>query len=129
MHGVITSDPFEILQAEKEFYESLYKSRVYAQQTKASFNYDDLPIPKLSEDCKQSGEGVITSDECLKVLNSFALNKTPGNDGLPIAFYQTFWNVVRTLFDRIECPLMSIRETGSRFARVLENIAHLGYAG
>ena len=97
LSGVITSDPFEILQAEKEFYESLYKSRVYAQQTKASFNYDDLPIPKLSEDCKQSGEGVITLDECSKVLNSFALNKTPGNDGLPIEFYQTFWNAVGEL--------------------------------
>ena len=98
LSGVITSDPFEILQAEKEFYdESLYKSRVYAQQTKASFNYDDLPIPKLSEDCKQSGEGVITLDECSKVLNSFAINKTPGNDGLPIEFYQTFWNAVGEL--------------------------------
>ena len=55
LSGVITSDPFEILHAEKEFYESLYKSRVYAQQMKASFNYDDLPIPKVSEDSKQSG--------------------------------------------------------------------------
>ena len=49
LSGVITSDPFEILQAEKEFYESLYKSRVYAQQTKASFNYNDLPIPKVQK--------------------------------------------------------------------------------
>ena len=35
---------------------------------------------KLSEDYRQSGEGVITLDECSKVLNSFALNKTPGSD-------------------------------------------------
>ena len=59
--------------------------------------YDDLPIPKLSEDYRQCGEGVITLDECSKVLNSFALNKTPGNDGLPIGFYQTFWNSVGEL--------------------------------
>ena len=26
----------------------------------------------------------------MKVLNSFTLNKTPGNDGLPIEFYPTF---------------------------------------
>ena len=60
---------------------SLYKpQRVFAQQTEteASCNYDDLPIPKLSEDYRQSGEGVITLDECSNVLNSFALNnKTP----------------------------------------------------
>ena len=44
-----------------------------------------FPIPKLSllEDYKQSGEGVITFDGS-KVLNSFALNKAPGNYGLPI---------------------------------------------
>jgi len=80
LSGVITSDPFEILHAEKEFYESLYKShRVYVQQTEATLNYDDLPIPKLSEDYRQCGEGVITLDECSMVLNSFALNKTPGH--------------------------------------------------
>ena len=50
LSGVITSDPFEILHAEKEFYESLYKShRVYAQQMEASFNYNDLPIPNFQE--------------------------------------------------------------------------------
>ena len=47
LSGVITSEPFEILCAEKEFYESLYKSHhVYVQQTEASLNYDDLPIPR-----------------------------------------------------------------------------------
>ena len=98
LSGVITTDPFEILHPEKEFYESLYKShRVYVQQTETSLNYDDLPIPKLSEDYRQCGEGLITSDECSKVLNSFAVNKTPGNDGLPIEFYQTFWNSVGEL--------------------------------
>ena len=35
-----------------------------------------------------------TKDNELKVLNSFALKKTPENDGLPTEFYQTFWNSV-----------------------------------
>ena len=30
-------------------------------------------------------------------MSSFALNKTPGNDGLPTEFYQTFWNAVGEL--------------------------------
>ena len=72
----------------KKFYESLYKShRGLVQQTENSFNFKDLPIPKLSEDYRKFGEGVITLDECSKVLNSFALNKAPGNDGLPVEFY------------------------------------------
>ena len=54
LSGVITSDPLEILPAEKEFYESLYKShRVHVQQTEASLNNDDLAMPKLSEDYRQ----------------------------------------------------------------------------
>lgn len=71
---------------------------INAQQIDASFNYDDIPIPKLSGDYRQFDEGVITLDKCSKVLNSFALNKTPGNDGLPIEFYRTFWNLVGELF-------------------------------
>ena len=32
--------------------------------------------------------------ECENVLQSFAIGKTPGNDGLPIEFYKTFWPTV-----------------------------------
>ena len=32
--------------------------------------------------------------ECRKVLNSFPLNKVPGNDGLSIEFYETFWDLI-----------------------------------
>ena len=46
-----------------------------------------MMIFQYQEDYRQFGEGVITLDECSKVLNSFALNKTPVNDGLPIEFY------------------------------------------
>ena len=37
----------------------------------------------------------------LSLLNSFDLNKTPGNDGIPIEFYKTFWAVLRDSF--IKC--------------------------
>ena len=103
--GIITSDPFEILHhdAEKEFHEGLYKS--YHNRVKlqvgASFNYEDLTIPKLSQECKRLGEGVITLEECLKGFKSFALNKVPENDGLPVEFYQTFLDPVGELL--VEC--------------------------
>ena len=46
LSGVITTDPFEILDAEKAFYESLCKSRQDpSQQNEFSFSYEDLPIP------------------------------------------------------------------------------------
>jgi len=32
-------------------------------------------------------EGLISLEEYSKIINSFPLNKVPGNDGLPIEFY------------------------------------------
>ena len=56
------------------------------------FRFEDLPIPTLSHDLRSLGEGLISLEECSKIINSFPLNKVPGNDGLPIEFNKTFWN-------------------------------------
>ena len=47
----------------------------------------------LSNDSSYLGEGLISIEECKKVLNSFPLNKVPGNDGLPVEFNKTFWDL------------------------------------
>ena len=92
MSGVITTDPFEILDAGKTFYENLYKSkRNSRQQNEQYFKFEDLPMPTLSYELRQSGEGAISLEECTEVLNSFLPNKVPGNDGLPVEFYKMFW--------------------------------------
>jgi len=51
-----------------------------------------LPIPTLTNESRSLGEGLTSPEECSKIINSFPLNKVPGNDGLPIEFYKTFWN-------------------------------------
>ena len=92
MSGVITTDPFEILDAGKTFYENLYKSKRNSwQQNEQSFKFEDLPMPTLSIELRQSGEGAISLEECTEVLNSFSPNKVLGNDGLPVEFYKIFW--------------------------------------
>lgn len=102
MSGVITTDPFRILEAEKNFYEKLYKSKRYeGQQNATHFRYEDLPIPTLPPDLSRSVEGVISLEECTEALKSFPLNKVPGNDGLPIEFYNTFWASVGKIL--LEC--------------------------
>ena len=59
--GVITTDPFEILETEKQFYENLYKSRrTCLQQNELSFKYEELPIPTLTDEQRQSAEGKIS---------------------------------------------------------------------
>ena len=93
LSGVITVDPFEILEGEKKFYENLYKSRRNcSDENELHFRFEDLPIPILSQEARSFGEGPISLAECSKITNSFPLNKAPGNDGLPIEFYKTFWN-------------------------------------
>ena len=42
-------------------------------------------------------EGKLTIEECVKSLNSFEPNKSPGNDGLTVEFYNFFWNIVGEL--------------------------------
>ena len=36
----------------------------------------------------------IYKDEIYRALNSLALNKTPGNDGLPVEFYVENWDII-----------------------------------
>ena len=44
-----------------------------------------------------SCEGKITAEECAKILQSFQLNKAPGNDGIPVEFYIKFWPIISEL--------------------------------
>ena len=60
-----------------------------------------MDIPKLSEEQKQSCEGDISLEEIKSILESFQNNKSPGNDGIPIEFYKTCWNLISDSF--IEC--------------------------
>ena len=89
---MIATDPFEILDAGKTFYENLYKSkRNSRQQSEQYFKFEDLPMPTMSHELRQSGEGAISLEECTEVLNSFLPNKVPGNDRLPVEFCKMFW--------------------------------------
>ena len=66
---MITSDPFEVLDAGKTFYENLYKSKRNSwQQNEQYVKLEGLPMPTLSHELRQSGEGVISLEECTEVL-------------------------------------------------------------
>lgn len=53
-----------------------------------------LNIPQLSDEQKKSCEDEITSEECRKILETFQNNKSPGNDGIPIGFYRSCWDLI-----------------------------------
>ena len=102
LNGSITTNPFDILNEQKRFYSDLYQSKT-SDENKESVNafLNELNIPKLSEEQKQSCEGEISLEECKDVLDSFQNNKSPGNDGLPIEFYKTCWDLISDSF--IDC--------------------------
>jgi len=99
--GSSTTDPVQILQLQKQFYENLYKNGVNEQaiytNTERKF-LEDSNIPVLSEDSKYLCEGAITIQECEKILTTFKKNKSPGNDGLTYEFYIQFWDAIKDVF-------------------------------
>jgi len=65
------------------------KTKVDTPQATAFFENPNLP--KLSSEASNECEGRITIDKCQNIIKTFPLRKTPGNDGLPIEFYNVFW--------------------------------------
>ena len=74
-----------------EYYKALYTSATHSENSNnavpAFFEY----ITPLEITDQQMCEGKVSADECLKALNDFQNEKSPGTDGLPAEFYKFFW--------------------------------------
>ena len=71
---------------------SFYQNLLTAEPTSADLQ--DLflfPLPKLSREDRDSCEGLLTYDDCVQAIALMAGGKTPGLDGLPKEFYQSFF--------------------------------------
>ena len=93
--GDLISDPDEILKEIHQFYSKLYSNpddiQVTSNENMDEELFDNIVIPKLAEDEKQSIESPLSKQEIYDVIKSMKINKTPGFDGLPIEFYLVFW--------------------------------------
>jgi len=100
--GSITTDPYRILSEQKRFYQNLYKTKdsVEASNSIEAF-LNSLNIPKLSEEQRQLCEGRISTEECRTIIETFQNNKSLRNDGLPIEFYKSCWDLISKPF--IDC--------------------------
>ena len=54
-------------------------------------------VTKLSECDSVNCEGLLTLNECKRAVQKMKKNKTPGSDGLPIEWYQKFWDDISHL--------------------------------
>ena len=88
------SDRKVILTELRSFYEKLYTSKGSMDKDTAEKFLYERSLNKLSEEFKDACDRAITNQECKSILECFSLNKSPGNDGLPIEFYKIFWESV-----------------------------------
>ena len=93
LSGVITKNYQKILDSSSEYYiKKLYRSKLSVSQSDVLDQFLGNPnIPVLSVEERLSCEGEITTEECVKALDTFDNGKSPGNDGIPVEFYKTFW--------------------------------------
>ena len=93
---MLVTDPKKILGVIEGFYSGLYKKDdLEPSENLMNTFLENLFMPRLSVNDSQVCEGKLTIEECVKSLNSFEPNKSPGNEGLTVEFYKFFCNIVR----------------------------------
>ena len=87
------TNPHSILEAQKDFYEELYKEDKDVNFTWK--NSTNIKVPK--EIYEQQNLQISMKDlgEAMKTMNN---NKTPGGDGIPVDFYKVFWRLLKKTF-------------------------------
>ena len=82
-----------VLKEQDKYYSKLYKKDRHTECTEEKFNeyVKNLQSPKISEVDKENLEVQIEYNELRKAIFSSKSGKVPGNDGIPIEFYQTFF--------------------------------------
>lgn len=91
----IIEDEQQVLQSVKSFYCELYKKQKVNTTDENAKRFLNTGQRKLSEISSTSCEGLLTEDECKKVLMEMHSGKSPGNDGLSREFYMSFWDIVK----------------------------------
>ena len=94
--GNLTTNPMKIMKEIEKFYSDLYAADDEPVYENHPF-VQGPEIPKLSYDMRNNCEGKLSVKECFDCLQSFENNKAPGNDGLTVEVYKTFWNSIGNL--------------------------------
>ena len=72
-----------------KFYTELYTSKTQGVDAINEF-LGKVNLPELSPERQNSCEGIISQQECEDALKKIKSNKSPGDDGIPIEFYNAF---------------------------------------
>ena len=89
------TEPTDICNSFKEFYETLYRSEPTCPHTQNTFlEY----VKPLDEGSKAQLDTLITLADVKNALQAMQPNKTPGPDGLTVEFYKHFFDILSALF-------------------------------
>jgi len=91
------SDMPSIINEVVRFYTDLYSSSNVNDDIMDEYLDRTVIENSLSDSDISSCEGLLTNDECTETINRMKKNKSPGNDGLPVEFYQVFWNEIKSM--------------------------------
>ena len=89
----------DILQTIHKFFTNVYAKKQSDDELQQEFL--QYLSTKLDEQAKQNLDLPITQDELNSTINNTDTNKSPGIDGLPIEFYQTFWPILKNELEEL----------------------------
>ena len=87
--NTLTKDYREILDIQYKFYE-----RLYDKDKTVKFNLINTTNIKLTPQQKIEMDLMVSKDELFDAMMTLKRGKCPGLDGLSIAFYHKFWNIL-----------------------------------
>lgn len=104
-NGIITTNPSEIQAVIRDYYTKLYATKLDKLEEMDKF-LSTHTLPKLKQEEIENLNRPITSKEIESVIKNLPKNKSPGPDGLPGEFCQTFRAeiipILIMLFQKIE---------------------------
>ena len=90
--GTEVSDRVDLIKAHEDFYANLFSSERIDLFTQQEL-FSNLSL-RLSEDDRDSCEGLLRLSELTAALGNMSKNKSPGPDGLSVEFYGKFWDAL-----------------------------------
>ena len=92
--GEIIENEKQILLEIERYYRNLYTSKINVTENQFEQYTDDVQLPQLSIEERESLEGLLTFEECKNILTTFKNDKSPGEDGFTAEFYSTFFDLI-----------------------------------